>query len=362
MPHSSVFQRAMDAVACISADTPPWTDILTTGRDLIGADSGSLIMMNGSGELLNVDHVGLSDATISDYAEHYHRVDLLAHASLGLAPGTWLDSNVAIPRSQLLRSEFHNDYLRKHRQEQIFALLLERNSERLTGFSFQRSSIEEGASEYLAAGEVGVYVREFQRALAQKRSSMAENLKVLDDTLSSLGEAACLVTAGGAITRASDAALAMLDNQDGLTIKKGRLHHPLSGVLAYIQRNLALALVTGAKSKATVSISRGETLVLDIAPASSRLKLANERLLVVRIRRCSAFGAPNVESLVHTFGITQAEANVLAGLVAGLAPAEYAQENGVSESTVRTQVASIKMKLGCSRVVDLVKMAVISQS
>ncbi|WP_224079135.1 hypothetical protein [Cupriavidus laharis] len=85
-----------------------------------------------------------------------------------------------------MRSEFHNDYLRKHPQEQIFALLLDRNSERLTGFSFQRSSIEEGAGERLAAGEVGVYVREFQRALAQKRSSMAENLKVLNDTLSSL--------------------------------------------------------------------------------------------------------------------------------------------------------------------------------
>ena len=51
---------------------------------------------------------------------------------------------------------------------------------------------------------------------------------------------------------------------------------------------------------------------------------------------------------------------MLAGLVAGLAPSELAAQNGVSEHTVRSHIASMKAKMCCNRIVDLVKLAVLA--
>ncbi|KAF7964201.1 hypothetical protein AWV80_41005 [Cupriavidus sp. UYMU48A] len=149
----------MEAVACIGDDAPPWTDILTVTRDLIGADSGSLIMLGGSGDLLHVSHVGLADSTLQAYEQHFHKLDLLAHAAAKQDAGQWIDSDEAIERQTLLRSEFHNDYLRKHGQNQIFGLLLERGSSRMTAMSFQRATIESGIRERLSSGHIGAYVR-----------------------------------------------------------------------------------------------------------------------------------------------------------------------------------------------------------
>ncbi|MGO4811637.1 LuxR C-terminal-related transcriptional regulator [Cupriavidus sp. 2MCAB6] len=51
------------------------------------------------------------------------------------------------------------------------------------------------------------------------------------------------------------------------------------------------------------------------------------------------------------------DAKVLSGLVAGQSPAEFAVQNGVSENTVRKQVASLKFKMNGSRSVELVRLA-----
>lgn len=59
----------------------------------------------------------------------------------------------------------------------------------------------------------------------------------------------------------------------------------------------------------------------------------------------------------EAFDITHAEARVLAALVAGELPKRYASSRGLSIHTVRTQINSLKMKMGCNRQIDLVRKA-----
>ncbi|MDF3836804.1 LuxR C-terminal-related transcriptional regulator [Cupriavidus basilensis] len=106
----------------------------------------------------------------------------------------------------------------------------------------------------------------------------------------------------------------------------------------------------------------GETLSLDITPSIPQVRLSDEPFAFVRLRRNSAFTGANVAGLVCTFCVTPDEARVLAGLVAGLSPAEFAAAHDVSENTVRKQIANQWTKMHCNRVVDLVKLAVLAQS
>ncbi|MBU69220.1 MAG: hypothetical protein CL858_27920 [Cupriavidus sp.] len=43
------------------------------------------------------------------YSTHYHRLDMLAHVAMRQGAGHWLDSNEALSRQALLRSEFYTD-------------------------------------------------------------------------------------------------------------------------------------------------------------------------------------------------------------------------------------------------------------
>lgn len=362
MPSSVHFHRAMEAVACIRDDTPPWADILSATKDLIGADSGSLIMLDGAGDLLHVTHVGLAESTLREYAQHYHKLDVLAHAAARQEAGAWLDSNEVIARATLLRSEFHNDYLRKNDQNQILCLLLERNGTRMTGMSFQRAIIEAGARERLSGGDIGTFVRAFQEALASKQSAIVENLLLLEDVFTGFGEAACLVSRGGAVLRMSPLCGSLLDNRQSLTTKRGRLYHPNEAVLPYVLDSIDRAIQTRTRTRATVALSLGSTLLLDISPAPTKLQMVGEPLALVRLRKNSEGGSIETSCLIATFGITPAEARVLAGLAGGLSPVEYAVQNAVSENTVRKQIASLKSKMNCHRVVDLVRQAMLTKS
>lgn len=351
----------MEAVACIAAEHPPWTDILSTARELVGADSGSLIMLSGSGDLMHVSHVGLAESTIDAYTQHFYKHDLMSRAAANQEAGAWLDSDEAIPRDTLLRSEFHIDYLHKNGQAQILALLMERSGQRTTAMSFQRSSIEAGARARLSAGETGTYVRAFQHALRTRQDAMHADIRVLDDTFAALGEAACVVSRGGAVLHLSALCASLLDNRQGLHVRHGQLRHANADVLAYVRDNIDTTLRTGQRTRAMVALTWGQTLSLDITLAPARWKIAGEALALIRIRHNRVDDGIDTAGLVSTFAITPAEARVLAGLVAGQSPADHAQAYGVSENTVRTQIARLKSKLNCSRTVDLVRLALVAR-
>jgi DNA-binding CsgD family transcriptional regulator len=72
---------------------------------------------------------------------------------------------------------------------------------------------------------------------------------------------------------------------------------------------------------------------------------AEALVLVVLGRRgpCSALG---VEMLANVHGLTLTERRVLAALLGEVSPREIAKAHGVAMSTVRTQISSIRLKLG----------------
>jgi DNA-binding CsgD family transcriptional regulator len=87
----------------------------------------------------------------------------------------------------------------------------------------------------------------------------------------------------------------------------------------------------------------GQRLFVAVAPSASADGQPLALLLLGRRDPCSPLA---LELMGISHGLTPAERRVLAALVAGSAPSQIATEHGVRLSTVRTQVAALRAKLG----------------
>ena len=88
----------------------------------------------------------------------------------------------------------------------------------------------------------------------------------------------------------------------------------------------------------------GDSLMVAVVPLAMDTDCEPMVMLVLGRRgACSALG---LEMLSGVYGLTSAERRVLCGLVADISPRDIAVAGGVSLSTVRTQIASIRTKFG----------------
>lgn len=157
------------------------------------------------------------------------------------------------------------------------------------------------------------------------------------------------------------AAHAHLARQPGL--------HALDGVLVATDPRDQVALKTAIKAASTCGLRRmltigGEThgLVVAIVPlfrpadgdddddaaATSRSVL----LMMSRHAICSELSA---QGFARDHGLSSAEGHVLMGLCLGHPPADIATRQGVALSTVRTQIANIRLKTHSASIRDLVQ-------
>ncbi len=107
--------------------------------------------------------------------------------------------------------------------------------------------------------------------------------------------------------------------------------------------------------------AQGRRTMVPLSQGESRQYLActplsDQPQVLVMMGRERPFSALAFEMFCAQHHLTHAERRVLNGLIAGLRPADMADDFGVALSTVRTQVAHIRSKLGAARIESLLQM------
>jgi DNA-binding CsgD family transcriptional regulator len=115
-----------------------------------------------------------------------------------------------------------------------------------------------------------------------------------------------------------------------------------------------LAAVRGRRQ--LFELRRGDRRLMVAAQLLNSHPRAPRRALLLLGRRSMA---PDlvVEMLCRLHALTAAEQRVLSGLLEGECVESLAQLHGVKVSTVRTQVAALRAKLGVKRIVDAMRLA-----
>ncbi|WP_313622179.1 LuxR family transcriptional regulator [Achromobacter sp.] len=355
--HRIALRRAVEAVDRLTDPEPPWQDILRTARDLVGADSGTLIVFDARNKLLTLSSIGFSDACASDYQEHYYSCDILEQDSRNAPAGTWLDTARMYEPTQLGRTEFHTDYMAKHRMAQLLSLIIESNTVLHAALGFQRSTIDPKASERLQSGDYARYFRALRNQLSQRERNRAIGWKSLESAFSEVQEAVLLISMDAIVDKLSPLAVGYLDDTNGWILHGRRLRHADPKVQRLFDAHCAAVARDGQMRSLATASGWGELFWVDISLAPQALSLIGGRMLLVRMRKKSAFAMPDITKLQSVFSITHAEAAVLAGLAAGHSVEEVATLRHASVLTVRKQVASLLTKMECSRQSELVRLA-----
>jgi DNA-binding CsgD family transcriptional regulator len=145
---------------------------------------------------------------------------------------------------------------------------------------------------------------------------------------------------------------ARLQCADGHTLRIAgeRLHAPRPVDAA----PLAVALIDATRGRRTLlTLGTDDTpLTVAVIPMPPVFGWPGALVIVGRRQLCQAL---SIEMFARRHGLTAAEANVLQALGDGLPPADIAARFGVKLTTVRTQVAAIRIKTGVPTIRELVR-------
>ncbi|AVG43224.1 LuxR family transcriptional regulator [Achromobacter insolitus] len=355
--HQIAVRRAIEALDHLTDPEPPWHDILLTARDMVGADSGTLIVFDARHKLLNLSSVSFPEEGTVDYRNHYYSCDIVEQDSRLLPVGTWLDTATMCDHGRLQRSEFYTDFMLKHHMAQVLCLVIESSAMLRAAIAFQRAKVDSKASDRLRSGDFAEYFRLLQRQLAQREKARAIGWATIESALSDVDEAVLLVSHDAMVEKMSALAMRYLDHGHGWHVRGGKLRHPDAKIQALFDAYCLAVSRDGKARSLAAAAGWGELTWVDIGAAPQALSLIGNRMLLVRMRRKSAFAQPDVDRLESVFAITHAEAAVLAGLAMGHSVEEVATLRHASVLTVRKQVASLLSKMECNRQSELVRLA-----
>ena len=356
MKHNVALHNALEAVSHIGDPAPPWHDVLTSAKELIGADAATLLMFDSDQELILLQQTGIDRAAEQEYVLRYYKDDAIAHASLASPTGRWWDTVELQTTPQMRAKPFFSDYMPRHRMRQVLAFIIVGEPGRRAAMSFQRSTSKQNAIQTLSRGNAATYTRALIAAIASRERRIRSNFELVEAALTNENEAALISGPQGKIHRSSVHAFDFLRQARMLNEENRAIDHSRRDVIAGLSAALSKSAFTACSTSFAVPTSWGEGIRFDITPAPSTYRLANEPLLFVRLRKTSAFRVPSAAELGDFFALTTAEARVLAALVAGHTVSEYAATSGVSERTVRNQMASVMRKMNCCRQSELVRL------
>jgi len=355
-----VLARAVEAAHSLADPSPPWHEILTCGRELVGAEGATFIVFEGR-RLVTFESVGNDPATERAYVEHYSSHDIMLEPERPRPGGTWLDTEDKLSSIDRHRNEYYVDFMCRYRMRQIQSLVLE-EGRRSASISFQRATIRADGAALRASPRIARYAQAVQASLVRRHDRASRWLEALEGTATAFGEGVMLIDNCARVLRQCPRTAALLEeSRSGLGMRKGVLWHADLRVRDALASALArLHFGTGDTRVLSLGSSGGRGgCRLELARAPEALRLGGESMVIARVKLHRHFAA-DPALLCASFGLTDAEARVLCALVEGQTPAAHARAQGVTINTVRRQIAVLMQKMDCNRQADLIRLALSS--
>jgi DNA-binding CsgD family transcriptional regulator/PAS domain-containing protein len=356
-----IVERIHDA----ALDEAQWPGAVAAIAETCGAATGILYEFDiARWESHIVGTHGMSAAFLEEYQQHYAALDPWSRRSLMSEVGRATCTRELISDPDLRRTEFYQDYLRRH--DNLFYGLggvIERTPRHIAILGVQRS-YRTGIfdSECVAVIErIMPHLRQAYRTRAAMRQAQ-QVCVTLSETLHAMPMPVMILHGGGEIVFANLAAERLLAAGDGLRLRNGR-------VTAADRRQewlfaAALARATRMRGgdpprppECILSRPHAEPpLVLNLAPVGSDFVAGDGSLVAVLIDP----GPPSQPALARlqaALGLSSAEAALLQGLTGGKRLSEIAEARQVSVNTLRVQLHHLFRKTGTHRQAELVRLA-----
>ncbi|MEZ5833355.1 MAG: hypothetical protein R3D05_19445 [Dongiaceae bacterium] len=347
-----------------AAKTPElWSAALQHVADLVGGvGAGHVIQNKRTGAVEWVTVTGPCAEFESRYIDFYAARDLFAPILFMAMQGRWLPMSRVLPKTEIGRNEWYNDFIVKTGIVDILAAKVFEDDHTRVLIGIQRTR---GSDK--AATQFSNRVRSLQQPLARAARlhiefhRMGRALNAANQALRYLSVGVVLTDAEGQVLETNALAEEILDLRDGLQIRGGRL----TALRSFEAAKLAASLASPAlASSSAAGASDGHLLIgrrgggrpyaVTIAPLNGEDGSRASRINMVLIVNPD-WQTPSERSVAAFFGLSPAESRLASSLMQGRKLREIARDSQVEITTLRSQLSSILRKVGVERQVDLVR-------
>jgi DNA-binding CsgD family transcriptional regulator len=345
-------------------DPPAWQTFLEALTVAINGGATGFVVYDPATHRGNMAlGVRMDPADKQEYDAHWVKEDPWGTSPrwTELGPGRVVLGEELVPRSDLRKTAYYNDYARRIGLTQCVAGLIEQRDGRFAFLAIDRGE-REPAFESADVALLTAIMPHLQQALqVHRRLVVAEGFATgAVDAFDALGEALFVVDRSARVVRLNRAAELLLLGPNGVALQDGALSFASAAATAELRTAIGHAVTTSARGgyanggRFVVARSSGGPMRVLVSPSRSAhdfLGFDAHALVLIDARdRRVVDGA----TLRRMFDLTEAETRLACALANGRTLRQAASDLGLREGTVRTRLKTIFHKTGTHRQVDLV--------
>jgi DNA-binding CsgD family transcriptional regulator len=357
-----------DLVALIAAiyeagmDFNLWPDTLERIAAAFGAPSAGMARQGKTWADCWGFSSGVQPAAMKSYVEYYHGVNPIWQRVPHTPAGTVQADTMVMPRRELERTEFFNDYLVPQRIAGMLnsVILVEDGRQTVVTMHGRRQFDVDDVARYK------LITPHLQRAVQinLKSAQMQINHAASREALDRLDEGVLFVDVNGSVLLANRIAESLFKAEAGLRQRDGILQGNVRSETLALHALFAKCGERGAipSSGGNLSLSRGvgrSPLVLMIAPIlhpAPDWLIGNKPVAIIFVNDPERTTKPAARQLTEQFGLTRAEAAFAIEILNGDGIQAAADRLSITRATARTHLARVFDKTGVRRQSQLVRL------
>jgi DNA-binding CsgD family transcriptional regulator/PAS domain-containing protein len=360
--------KLVEMIYDAAVDPGTWTPALQELIALTGGIGADLAAFNVQTSVAKVHvGVGIMNADFQSEYEPVVRIDpfLMKAQQLGLfrAGAIGIGEHI-VPFRELERTDFYNDFGRRHDYVGGAVAIIDANKSGGAALGIGR------APDRLFGPDQVMLLRtllpHLQRAwqLTVRLAESARRQSSLAGVLNHLSLGVLLVTNGGTVVFANDAAQALLSRRDGLVLDRGTLRgarsQDTSALNALIAGALATASSAGLDAGGVILLDRPSghrplRVIVSPLPPNEKLPTADPQAILF-VTDPEDAPEPDQTILQRAYGLSPAETEIAALLMQDRSVTEIGEWLGISVNTVRFHLKQIFAKTGTARQSALVRL------
>lgn len=367
MLNDTDYDQLIGLIYGAATDTTLLPALLEGLRSAYGGSSAALIAFAEEPGLSRV--VATFPEAVAEYQRHWDARNPLhpqRRRNGDLAPGMVATDAMLMPRRELIRTPYFNEFLLPYELPNLLAVKLAAGAgSDVTLNVFRDHRRGEFDAEHLRlAQRLGPHLRGATR-IATQLAWAGVKAEGTDAALDRLVNGTVLLDRGGTVVHVNAAAERMLAQRDGLRLRNGRLSAALPGEHAALVRLLGRAATGSGEDCAGggITISRPSgwrAWALIAAPLRMEVAwLAPQRpAVVVSITDPESTPTPAADRLAELYGLTAREAEVALGIAHGAELRDVADQLGLTLLSARQYLSRAMHKSGARRQHDLTRLLV----
>lgn len=360
-PTLEELSHALALIHEAAASPERWTEALAGLTRLCETSKASILSVDAQRRLVGISQIGHDELAQKEYAAYYYSVDPTAALSNSQVPGSAIATYERFPAAERARDEYFA-FMRRYDTGDVLGVSTRQRGGGMSIVGLQRPfrapAFDPQSKRLLEL--IAPHIETAKNVQARVAEALAAR-DALASGLDRLADAAFIVDASRKIHFANAAAKRLLAADARLRSAGGRLALAGARQQAAFQAAVREAAAKRVRSQLLALPANGaEAAEIAVCPLQESHALASPwqspRVLVMisTPRRDAAAIASRMRQLYH---LTAAEARVVALLALGRSVEEIAAQSGVRDSTLRSQLKSIRIKTGVSRQAELVRLA-----